>query len=159
LEPLDPGEVGPRGAVLLDVTSGDTRAEWISVAQRAVVVDEIDLSPISTIADLRRLIAERQPAWEHAEMSLRLHGVLTGELRDRDAILSTLYDVGVDPEIVARAELDLIGLARQKTTLGAFVRVVQVRIDEAHDGDKRQYWSDVLEAGISAFREPEVAPS
>jgi DNA repair exonuclease SbcCD nuclease subunit len=159
LEPLDPGEVGPRGAVLLDVTSGETRAEWISVAQRAVLVEEIDLSPISTIADLRRLIAERQPAWEHAEVSLRLLGVLNGELRNRDVIRSAFDDVGVDPEIVARPELDLIGLARQKTTLGAFVRAVQARIEEAHDDDQHQYWSDVLEAGITAFREPEVAPS
>jgi hypothetical protein len=159
LEPLDASEAGPRGAVLLDVTSGEARAEWVRVAQREVLSAEIDLSPIRTIAELQRLIAERQLAWEHAVVHLRLVGVLTGELEDRDAIRAVLREVGVDPEIVAEPELDFTGLARQKTTLGAFVRATQAKLRDAPDDENRQYWSDVLRAGVAAFREPEVARS
>jgi exonuclease SbcD len=159
LEPLDPREGGPRGAILLDVTSGDVHVERISVAQRRVTSDEIDVSAISTIAELQQLIAARQSGWEHAEVNLRLLGRLQGELEDVDAVRSAFRSVDVDPEIVARPEEDFGGLSRQRTSLGAFVRVVQSRIDGAVDDDTRQYWSDVLRAGIGAFRARKVAVS
>ena len=157
LEPLDSSEAGPRGAILLDITNSSLRVEWIPVAQRQVLFEEIDISTISTIAEFRRQIARRQPAWEHALVSLRLVGVLNGELEDTDAIRLAFRDELVDLTIVGEPQEDLTGLARQETTLGGFVRTVGTRIDGAVDDENRRYWSRVLRVGARAFRGREVA--
>ena len=157
LEPLDSTEAGPRGAILLDVTKSTLRVEWISVAQRQVLSEELDVSTVSTIAEFRRQIARRQPAWEHALVSLRLVGVLNGELEDTDAIRSAFRDEVVDLSILAEPQEDLTGLARQETTLGSFVRTVESRIDGAVDDENRRYWSRVLRIGARGFRGREVA--
>jgi DNA repair exonuclease SbcCD nuclease subunit len=157
LEPLDSSEAGPRGAILLDVTTSNLRVEWMPVAQRDVRAEEMDITTISTIAEFRRQIARRQPAWEHALVSLRLVGVLNGELEDTDAIRSAFRDEVVELTIVAEPQEDLTGLARQETTLGLFVRTVGARLAGAGDDESRRYWSRVLRVGARAFRGREVA--
>lgn len=159
LEPLDPTEAGPRGALLLDVANGLVRVERLPVARRRAISDEMDVSAFGTIGELQRGIAERQSAWELADVRLRLLGTLHGELEDTDAIRVAFRDVAVDLEIVAQLEDSFTGLSRQKTTLGAFVRDVQTRIDGAADDKQRRYWSNVLRVGVGAFRGREVAIS
>ena len=70
LEPLDPSETGPRWAFLVDASHGGVRVEPMTVARRRALTDDLDVTAISTIADLKRSIDERRASWDDAVGSL-----------------------------------------------------------------------------------------
>jgi len=156
LEPLDVSEVGPRWGLLLTVNASGRSVERITLAHRRVLSDEIDLSTISTVQDLRLEIDRHRTDWEGNDVRLRLYGTLQGELLAHpDSIREALLGLDVDPRLEARPAEDLDALARQQTTLGAFIREARRLAEEAAESD-RSHWEDVLAAGIAAFRGQEV---
>ena len=152
LEPLDPSEVGPRAALLIDVTTQSLDVESIPVAERRVIADEIDLTPFSTIADLQLAVKDRQSSWQNADVRLRLAGVLNGELEDFELVRGVFRDLDVTLDLAAEPDVDFAALAEQRTVLGAFVRDLVAQSAAATDDGQKQFWSDVLRVGVAAFR-------
>jgi exonuclease SbcD len=156
LEPLDVSEGGPRGALLIEASGDNLRLESIPVASKRVIGDEIDLSPFSTAADFQHFVAAKASAWDHADVRLRLVGTLHGELEDPQVVRSVLRDLDVALDLVAEPPVDIVALAAQRTILGAFVRDALARRSAATNEQHARYWSDVLRAGVAAFRGQQV---
>jgi len=153
LEPLDVSEVGPRWAHLIDAKESSCEVEQIPIARRQVLADEIDVSALATRQQLIDLIAARRAAWQACDVSLRVRGVLQGELAANPALISEeLREFDVALEILAEPFPDLDALASQATTLGLFVRTVQASIQHAADEAEKARWQDVLLAGVAAFK-------
>ncbi|HEY8883726.1 MAG TPA: metallophosphoesterase, partial [Chloroflexota bacterium] len=156
LEPLDTSESGPRWALLLDVSHSGTVVERLSVAARRVLAEELDVSSISTLAELRRVIGELSTGWDTAVVKLRVVGTLRGELEDPETLTEALTGLDVDLTVEARPDLDLAVLGREPTVLGEFVRAALKQRDEATDGAAIRHWEDTLAAGLAAFRNQEL---
>jgi exonuclease SbcD len=157
LEPLDVAEVGPRWALLVDVARSGRSIERIEIARRRVISAEIDVSSISTLQDLQCLLDQHRPNWQDNDVRLRVIGTLHGELLARpDAIRRAIAEFDVDLRLEASPAEDLDSLARQRTTLGMFVREARERIKDSETDERRRYWEDVLATGIAAFRGQEV---
>src|SRR5579859_15938 len=156
LEPLDVTEVGPRSALLIEASDGNLRVESIPVASRRVICDEIDLSPFTTLADLKRFVATKASAWDHSDVRLRLVGTLGGELDDPQLVRSVFRDLDVVLDFVAEPSVDISALTDQRTTLGAFVRDAVARRKAATNAQQARFWSDVLRVGVAAFRGKQV---
>jgi DNA repair protein SbcD/Mre11 len=152
LEPLGVNEAGPRAALLVDVSAQTLRIESIPVAERRVMADEIDLTPFNTAADLEQAVRERQLSWQHADVRLRLAGVLNGELEDSELVRGIFRDLDVTLDLAAEPEVDLAALAKQRTVMGVFVRDLLEQSTAATDDAQKQFWSDVLRVGVAAFR-------
>jgi len=157
LEPLDTSEVGPRWALLLDVAEGSCDVEQIPIARRRVLADEIDVSSITTRQQFVDLIEGRRDAWQACDVSLRIRGILQGELAANPALIpEALSGFAVALRITAEPYPDLDGIAMQATTLGLFVRTVRASIESAADEAEKARWQDVLRAGVAAFKGQEV---
>jgi exonuclease SbcD len=156
LEPLDTSEVGPRWALLLDVSHSGTVVERLPVASRRVLTEALDVSSISTLTELRRAIDDRRAEWATAVVKLRVVGTLRGELEDPETLTEALTGLDVDLTIEARPDLDLAVLARESTVRGAFVRAAQKQRSEAKDEAAVRHWEDTLAAGLAAFRNQEL---
>lgn len=155
LEPLDLSETGPRWALLIEASHSDLKIEPIPVARREIRSEILDVSTVSTRAELNQTIARRWSEWEHADLRLRVVGTLRGDLVDPVHFTEALTGLDVDLSIEARPEEDLETLARQQTTLGAFVREMRARIVHSVDGNSA-HWEEVLRVGLAAFRGEEA---
>lgn len=158
LEPLDVGEVGPRWALLWEIRRENVAVERIALARRRVIRERLDVGEISTRDELRRRLAERAAEWENADLDLTVVGQLRGDLLDPEVIRQALADYDVALTVEARPDDDLLRLAAQPTTLGAFVRAVLERLPD-EPTEERARWEDVLRVGLAAFRGEEVALS
>jgi DNA repair protein SbcD/Mre11 len=156
LEPLDTSESGPRWALLLDVSHSGTVVERLAVATRRVLAEDLDVSSISTLRELRLEIEKRSAGWASADVKLRVVGTLYGELDDPATLTEALTGFDVDLTVEARPDVDLVALAREPTVLGAFVRAAQKRRGETTDEAAVRHWEDTLAAGLAAFRNEEL---
>jgi hypothetical protein len=126
------------------------------VAARRVLAVELDVSSISTQAELRRVIVDRSTDWATAVVKLRVVGTLRGELEDPATLTEALTGLDVDLTIEARPDLDLEALAREPTVRGAFVRAALKQRSEAADEAAIHHWDDTLAAGLAAFHNQEL---
>lgn len=155
LEPLDVSEVGPRWALLYDVSPSEVNVEPLEVARRQVRREQLDVSDVSTREDLRRRVAERAADWRDVDLDLTVVGQLHGDLLDPDVIGEALKSYDVVLTVEARPDEELRRLAAQPTTRGAFVRMVLDRL-QSDPAEDRERWEDVLHTGLAAFRGEEV---
>ncbi len=157
IEPLDLSEVGSHGALLVEISRSGYSIQHLALARRTVIHAEIDISSISTIRELSELFAAQRAQWDGNDVRLRVLGSLQGELLIHpEAIREALDGLDVDLALDVWPAEDLDSLARQRTTLGAFVRAVREKIAQATDGSDARRWEDVLAAGLAAFHGHEV---
>lgn len=157
IEPLDLSEDGMHGALLVDVSRSGSSIQHIPLARRTVISAEIDVSSVSTIRELAELLAAQRPQWDGHDVRLRVIGSLQGELLIHpEAIRETLDRGDVDLVLDVWPAEDLDSLARQRTTLGAFVRAVREKVAQATSPEEARRWEDVLAAGVAAFHGHEV---
>lgn len=157
IEPLDISERGEHWALLVDASLGGVTVEPIPLARRRVVSDRIDVTDVALLSQLQQIVAARREAWQGNNLSLRIDGVLGGELLLRPAAIDEAlaeFDVGLD--LAARPAINVDALAAQQTTLGAFVRAARDRMERASTDDERRGAQDILAAGVAAFNGQEV---
>jgi hypothetical protein len=157
IEPLDISENGAHWAYLVDACASSVTIEPCQLARRRVVSDQIDVTDVATLSDLRQIVAMKAENWHGNNVDLRIEGILGGELllqpEGIDAILAE-FDVGLD--LVARPAIDVDALAVQQTTLGAFVRAALDRVNAAATAEAKCDAHDILTAGVAAFSGQEV---
>jgi DNA repair exonuclease SbcCD nuclease subunit len=154
LEPLSARERGPRWALLVDVNRSGSTIQKIPIAARRALAEEIDLSAIDSLPELRRLAQERAADWGNADVELTLVGTRRGELANPERVVQVWTDAHPDLalRLATQTDEDLASLASQPTALGIFIRLLQGKLSEAADDATRQRWEAALAAGLAAFR-------
>lgn len=156
-EALDFSEAGDHFVLRLDVSERGATPELIPFGQVRYVTERLDVSSATTSDDLRAAIAAMgDPA---AIVRIVLEGQLQAEV---DLDVRALYNACAERfrflDLVDRTEpgYALEELALESTTKGAFVRLMQTRIERA-TGAERETAELALRMGLQAFERREVA--
>jgi DNA repair exonuclease SbcCD nuclease subunit len=156
-EALDFSEAGQHFVLRLDVSDAGARPELLPFGQVRYVTERLDVSSATTSDDLRAGIAAMgDPA---AIVRIVLEGQLQAEV---DLDVRALYNACAERfrflDLVDRTEpaYALDELALESTTKGAFVRLMQSRIERA-TGPERETAELALRMGLQAFERREVA--
>ena len=154
-EPLTFGEVGERGAALIDFTHMPPSVEIRKVATFTLADTEVDVTGCLHSEALLERVSAVLPGDPDSGTRVRLVGELSlgvrlgpGELLER----LRHEDVCVDLVFDARPELDLDALSQAPDARGQFVRALMAR----HDSDS-ELVRQALQAGLDALRGEEPA--
>jgi exonuclease SbcD len=156
LEALDFSEAGEHCALRLEVGDGAARAELLPLGSVRYVTQTLDVTGMSSSDELRGGIA----ALGDREAIVRVS--LVGELQSEVELdVAALYNACAEGfrflDLVDRTEpaYSLESLAMESTTKGAFVRLMQSRV-EASVGAGRETAELALRLGLQAFERREV---
>jgi len=158
-EPLDFSEQGDHFVLLLSVDAGRVSVEPYKINDVEYQTLSIDVSEMSTSDEIRAAI-KASGGGESAGPITRV--VLTGQPEqdldiDRDALLSAAAQDFRYLDIVNRTEppFDLEQMREETTTRGAFVRMLQQRMDTAPEAE-RVTLQNALYYGLRAFAGQEI---
>ena len=158
-EPLDFGEAGQHYVLLLNVDSTATTVEALPVNEVTYRSEQIDVSAMSTSDEIREAIVSLTGGSAEKEIiRVTLEGQADADLRiDQAALLSATADVSRYLDIVdaTTVSLPLDDLTQEMTTRGAFVRLMNERIQNA-EGAERQRLEGARLHGLRAFENQEV---
>jgi DNA repair protein SbcD/Mre11 len=156
LEALDFSEAGQHFALRLELANGLARPELIPVGQVRYETKDLDVTGMTSSEELRAGIA----AHDDREAIVRI--VLGGQLQPEVQLdIAALYNACVERfrflDLVDRTEpaYSLESLAQESTTKGAFVRLMQSRIERS-TGLERETADLALRLGLQAFERREV---
>ena len=158
-EPLDFGEAGQHYVLLLNVDSTATTVEALPINEVTYRSEQIDVSAMSTSDEIREaIVGLTGESAEKEIIRVTLEGQADPDLRiDQAALLSATADLFRYLNIVDATtdSLPLDDLAQERTTRGAFVRLMNERIENA-EGTERQRLEGARFHGLRAFENQEV---
>ena len=161
-EPLGFDEEGPHYVLLLTIEHDGVTAEPIQVNELSYRTEQIDVEGMSTSDHIREAVASLSGSEVRSPDIVRV--VLSGQAEpDLDINVEGLLAATVERfrhlDIVdeTQAAFNLDELCEEATTRGAFVRLMQARIDGAQ-GSERQLLENALRHGLKAFAGQEVRP-
>jgi len=156
LEALDFSEAGQHFALRLEVGDGAANAELLPFGSVRYVTQTLDVTGMSSSEELRAGISALGD--REAIVRVALAGHLQAEV---ELDVAALYNACAERfrflELVDRTEpaYSLESLAMESTTKGAFVRLMQSRV-EASAGVERETAELALRLGLQAFERREV---
>jgi len=161
-EPLGFDEAGPHYVLLLSVGEHGATAEPVQINEVFYRTERIDVVGMSTSDQVReaiaRLAGESPPTADIVRM------LLVGQAEpELDVNLAGLLSATVDHfrylEIADQTQVafNLEEMREETTTRGAFVRLMQERIDRAQ-GSEKEILENALRYGLQAFSGQEVRP-
>jgi len=161
-EPLGFDEAGPHYIILLSVGEHGATAEPVQINEVFYRTERIDVASMSTSDQVReaiaRLAGESSPAPEIVRVLLV--GQAEPELDINVAgLLSATAERFRYVEIADQTQVafNLEEMREETTTRGAFVRLMQERIDRAQ-GAEKEILENALRYGLQAFSGQEVRP-
>lgn len=159
-EPLAFGEAGQHYVLLLNVDSTITTVEALPINEVAYRSEQIDVSAMSTSDEIREAIVNltTDGSAETEIIKVTLEGQADADLRiDQAALLSATADLFRYLDVVdaTTVSLPLDDLAQEMTTRGAFVRLMNERIENSEGADRQRLEGARL-YGLRAFENQEV---
>lgn len=161
-EPLGFDEAGPHYVLLLSVGEHRITAEPVQINEVSYRTERIDVAGMSTSDQVREAIV--RVAGESPSTADIVRALLVGQAEpELDINVAGLLSATAERfrclEIAdqTQAAFNLEEMREETTTRGAFVRLMQERIDRAQ-GSERQMLEDALRYGLQAFSGQEVRP-
>lgn len=159
-EPLGFDETGQHYVLLLDVNGESTKVEALPINQVFYRTEQIVVSDMATSDEVREAIAllAAEGTSDREIVRVTLVGQADTELRiDEHALLSATADLFRYLDIVDETTVafPIEELAGEATTRGAFVRIMNARI-EAADGPEGERLERARLYGLRAFENQEV---
>lgn len=159
-EPLSFDEEGDHYVLLLDVSAEAVRPQLLPFNQVSYRTYHVDVTAMLTSDEVRRAIEALGAASPGVVARVVLEGQLQPEVDlDREALLSACAEPFAFLDIVdsTHPAYDFDELAQESTTKGAFVRLLQGRM-ESLSGSDLAVARDALLYGLQAFDKREVRP-
>ena len=159
-EPLAFDEVGQHYVLLLNVDSTAATVEAGPINEVTYRTEQIDVSTMSTSDEIREAIVQLaiEGTADKDIIRVTLEGQADADLRiDQAALLSATVDLFRYLDVVdaTTVSLPLDDLAQEMTTRGAFVRLMNERIENS-EGAERQRLEGARLYGLQAFENQEV---
>jgi DNA repair exonuclease SbcCD nuclease subunit len=156
LEALDFSEAGDHHALRLDIDGTIISTQLVPIGRARYTTERVDVTPMTSSEELRTAIASL------GEPGAIVRVVLEGDLQPEvDLDITALYNACVERfqflDLVDRTHpaWRLEEIAEESTTKGAFVRLMQARI-ESLIGEPAEVAEMALALGLQAFERREV---